>query len=286
MVMKFTVVTVCFNAGDKLKETVKNILAQKDADFELLIKDGASKDDSLLSCKEYLISEGYHLSESDGLQEIYVKEGGFPDVRIYSVPDSGIYDAMNYAVKMAKGDYISFMNCGDSFYSPDVLCKTKEVMESTGNKKIYYGDAYFRRAGNIMHLPEKITPSQCYRHIPCHQACFFKRELWRNKQLNPKYKIRADYDFFLYNYFVGKARPVCLNMVVADYEGGGYSESKENRRRDREEHRSITEKYMSKKQIRKEKLFGVITLQPLRRWIASDSPFSGAYDRLRKKMYR
>lgn len=284
--MKFTVVTVCFNAGDKLKETVSNILKQEDADFELLVKDGASNDNSLENLRAFLVSEGYELTQCTGTEEDYEKAGAGPRVRVVCEPDGGIYDAMNRAVKLAGGDYISFMNCGDNYYSPDVLSVSAGVMEKTGNKKIYYGDAFFRRAGNVMHLPEKITPSQCYRHIPCHQACFFRRDLWRNKQLNPKYKIRADYEFFLYNYFVGRAKPVCLGIVVADYEGGGYSESKENRKRDRLEHKMITEKYMSKKQIRKEKLFGAVTLQPLRRWIASDSPFSGAYDKLRKKMYR
>ena len=284
--MKFTVVTVCFNAGDKLKETVQNILAQKDADFELLVKDGASGDDSLEQLRALLVSEGYELTSCVGTEEVYGGAEDMPAVRIVSEPDGGIYDAMNRAVKMAQGDYISFMNCGDAYHDENVLAETTKVMDRTGNKKIYYGDAFFRRAGNVMHLPEKITPSQCYRHIPCHQACFFRRDLWRNKQLNPKYKIRADYEFFLYNYFVGKAKPVCLGIVVADYEGGGYSESKENRKRDKLEHKVITEKYMTKKQIRKEKVFGAVTLQPLRRWIASDSPFSGAYDKLRKKMYR
>ena len=90
----------------------------------------------------------------------------------------------------------------------------------------------------------------------------------------------------MYHYFVGKAEPVYLNLVVADYEGGGFSESKENRKRDRYEHHVVTEKYMTKQQIGKEKFFGIVTLQPLRRWIAQDSPMSGAYENLRKKMVR
>ena len=57
--MRFTVVTVCYNAGNKLRETVKNILEQKGIAFELLIKDGASKDDSLMKCEEFLVSNGY-----------------------------------------------------------------------------------------------------------------------------------------------------------------------------------------------------------------------------------
>lgn len=285
--MRFTVVTVCYNAGNKLRETVKNILEQKGIAFELLIKDGASKDDSLMKCEEFLVSNGYRKTKQTETENRFEKgDSNSPIVRIVSEPDKSIYDAMNRAVKLARGEYISFMNCGDGYFTPDVLLKTDLKIRESKNRGIYYGDAYFRKAGNVMHMPQKITPSQCYRHIPNHQACFFKRDLWASKQLNPKYRIRADYEFFLYQYFVGKVDPVYLGIVVADYEGGGYSETKENRKRDRYEHKVVTEKYMTKKQIRKEKAFGVLTLQPLRRWIASDSPFSALYDRIRKKMYR
>ena len=279
--MKFTVVTVSFNSGTKLTETIKNVLKQDFEDFEVLIKDGGSKDDSLTFLKEFLKSSGYE--KTDG---VYRKGNAGCSLRLISEKDSGIYDAMNIAVKLAKGEYISFMNCGDYYASDDVLTKTAAVTEETGNKEIYYGDAYFRKVGNVIHMPKEITPSICYRHIPNHQSCFFKRELWRQKQLNPKFKIRADYEFFLHHYFEKNVRPVYLGITVCDYEGGGYSETKENKKRDAYEHHVITEKYMTKKQLRKEKAFRVFTLQPVRKWIAQDSPFSGAYDKVKKSIYR
>ncbi len=280
--MKFTVVTVSFNSGTKLTETIKNVLKQDFADFEILVKDGGSKDDSLSFLKEYLGNEGFR----EGTPGVYEKQSPGCRVRIVSEKDTGIYDAMNTAVKLAGGEYISFMNCGDFFASEDVLTNAAAVMEKTGNKEIYYGDAYFRRVGNVIHMPKEITPSVCYRHIPNHQSCFFKRELWRHKQLNPKYRIRADYEFFLYQYFENKVRPVYLGITVCDYEGGGYSETKENKKRDAYEHHVITEKYMTKAQLRKEKVFRVVTLQPVRKWIAQDSPFSGVYDKVKKSIYR
>ena len=280
--MKFTVITVSFNSGTKLTETVKNILRQDSKDFEILIKDGASKDDSLAFLVDFLKTEGF----SETAQGVYQKEKGGVCVRIVSMKDTGIYDAMNIAVKLAGGEYVSFMNCGDYYASKDVLSKAGEVMEQTGNKEIYYGDAYFRKVGNVIHMPHEITPSVCYRHIPNHQACFFKRELWRSKQLNPKFKIRADYEFFLYQYFEKGVRPQYLGITVCDYEGGGYSETKENRKRDAYEHHVITEKYMTKQQLRKEKVFRVVTLQPLRKWVAQKSPFAGVYDKIKKSIYR
>lgn len=327
--MKFSVLTVTYNSGTKLSETVKKVLAQKYSDYEILVKDGGSKDDSLDFLRKYLEGEGFALqsrreilpkeagkeaedkkeaetgvktedkNETDGKEDKEDKEGpvGFeeiwtsekeptPEIRIFSEPDHGIYDAMNMAVKHSRGEYVSFMNCGDWYASDDVLSLTAAKMEETGNLEIYYGDAYFRSVGNVMHMPSKITPSVCYRHIPCHQACFFRRRLWAGKQLNPKFKIRADYEFFLYHYFAVGVQPVYLGITVADYEGGGYSESSENKKRDAYEHRVITEKYMSKKQITKEKAFRVLTLQPLRTWVAHKSPLAGAYDKLKKSIYR
>ncbi|MBR4580403.1 MAG: glycosyltransferase [Lachnospiraceae bacterium] len=280
--MKFTVVTVTFNSGTKLTETIKNVLKQNYGDFEVLVKDGGSNDDSLAFLKDYLEKEGY-AEKSEG---VFEKRDAGCTLRIVSEKDGGIYDAMNRAVKLAKGEYISFMNCGDYYASDDVLKRCAEVMEKTGNREIYYGDAYFRKVGNVLHMPKEITPSICYRHIPNHQSCFFKRELWRGKQLNPKFKIRADYEFFLYHFFEKDVRPVYLGVTVCDYEGGGYSETKENRKRDAYEHRVITEKYMTKKQLRKEKAFRILTLQPIRKWVAHKSPLSGVYDKVKKSIYR
>ncbi len=142
--MKFTVVTVSFNSGTKLTETIKNVLKQDFEDFEVLIKDGGSKDDSLTFLKEFLKSSGYE--ETEG---VYRKGNAGCSLRLISEKDSGIYDAMNIAVKLAKGEYISFMNCGDYYASDDVLTKTAAVTEETGNKEIYYGDAYFRKVGKL-----------------------------------------------------------------------------------------------------------------------------------------
>ncbi|MBR3637656.1 MAG: glycosyltransferase [Lachnospiraceae bacterium] len=267
--MKITAVTVCFNAGDKLMDTVKDTLKQDFDDFEILVKDGGSMDGSVEKLQKY----------------VEETKPAIP-VRIVSEKDGGIYDAMNRAVKLAKGEYISFMNCGDRYADSSVLRKTAKRMEETGNKEIYYGDAYFRTVGNVIHMPKEITPSVCYRHIPNHQSCFFKRMLWKDKQLNPKYRIRADYEFFLFWYFEKGVRPVYLGITVADYEGGGYSESKENRKRDAYEHKVVTEKYMTKEQLAKEKAFRVVTLQPVRTFIAQKTPLSKAYDAVKRKIYR
>ena len=95
--MKFTIVTVAYNAGEKLLKTVEDTLKQTYEDFEIIVKDGGSSDRSL---------EPVRKLESD-------------KIKIFSGKDNGIYDAMNIAVKAATGDYVIFLNCCDRFYSKD-----------------------------------------------------------------------------------------------------------------------------------------------------------------------
>ena len=115
---KFSIVTVCYNAGDKLYETIKTALKQDYSDFEIIIKDGLSKDDSLL--------------------KVPVDER----ISVYSYGDKGIYDAMNQAVEKITGDYVYFLNCGDSFYDEKVLSGVAEFIEKNPDKGIYYYTTY------------------------------------------------------------------------------------------------------------------------------------------------
>ena len=258
--MIFSVITVCFNAGEKLKNTIDNILSQTFDDYEIIVKDGLSSDDSLSSIPKD------------------------ERIKVFSEKDAGIYDAMNKAVSYASGDYVIFMNCGDAFYDNDVLKKTAEYMSDNPDKKIYYGDAFFCNAKQIISQPKEITESICYRHMPNHQSCFFERKLWDDDGFDIKYKIRADYDFFLRSYFVKNIRPAYLGITVASYEGGGFSES--NQKRDKEEHREIVVKYMGEKKANHYRRIMRLTLQPLRTWIAQKSIFAGAYNSLKKSIYR
>lgn len=260
--VRFTIITVTYNAGDKLKETVTGILKQTYNNYEILIKDGLSQDGSL-----ELIPQ----SEC---------------IRLESCKDSGIYDAMNQAVEMAQGDYIIFMNCGDYFYDDYVLENIAKEIERNPGRGIYYGDAYFRLSDEVIHMPGKITDFVCFRHIPCHQACVFEKTLFENKGFDLNYKIRADYEFFLRQYYRKKVNPYYMDVVVANYEGGGFSESKENRKKDKQEHKAITELYMKKSKLFLYRFIMFVTLQPLRRWIAQRSCFSGIYDAVKTRLYR
>ena len=106
-----------------------------------------------------------------------------------------------------------------------------------------------------------------------------------DKPYDLKYAIRADYDHFLWCFYEAKARMTHMDVTVASYEGGGFSEKKENQKRDLAEHKQITETYMSKKELLKYKGIMAVTLAPLRRCLANNRQFSGIYHRLKESIY-
>ena len=77
-----------------------------------------------------------------------------------------------------------------------------------------------------------------------------------------------------------------MKHIVSSYEGGGYSESKANRKRDYEEHRAIIRIYMSKLQILKYDLIMIATLSTLRKHIAGSKHLSGIYQKIKRSLYR
>lgn len=262
MGIKFSIIVVCYNAGGKLSKTVNSILEQEHAEFEILVKDGLSVDGSLQTLPE--------------------------DARIQvtACGDRGIYDAMNQAVKKAGGDYYCFLNCGDTFAHKDVLQNAAAVIALHPDSLIFYGNTYNEMEKALIPMPEKLTPFTCYRHFPCHQACIYHNSLFAERAYHIKYRIRGDYEHFLWCYFRKNANPKFLGDTVASYEGGGFSEAAVNREADRKEHQEITALYMSRTQLFCYRSVMLLTLAPVRRWLGRQSGLSGIYNGIKKILYK
>jgi len=261
--MKFSVITVCYNAGDKLLSTVENILKQTYDNFEIVIKDGGSKDNSLDSI-------------------ITIKD---PRVRLFSNPDNGIYDAMNQAVKLATGDYVIFLNAGDEFYSEGVLEKAAQLNLPLKNT-IAYGDTYFALSGSLSKAPPVITGSVCYRNIPCHQAIFYSRDLLLKRGFDLSYKIRADFEHFAYSYFKTNTTFIYMKFPVCYYEGGGVSESRINKGKDKEEYKRAVRANIPLGKRFLYRLTLILTLHKLRGMLARNPRTAKFYQVIKGKMYR
>lgn len=259
--MKFSIIITTLNPGEGLINTVESVLAQTFRDYEILIKDGGSKDGSVES----------------------VENMEHPNVRIIRKEDKSIYDGMNQAVKEAKGEYYIFLNAGDVFADGKVLSKVaKHIVETRAD--IVYGNMRRKGQQTIIPYPPRLNDFDYYRNVPCHQVCFYRNQLFTKRAYDLKYKVRCDYEHFLWCVYKERATTSHINYPIAIYEGGGYSETKDNLRISAREHEIITEKYIGKK-ARIYKLVMIITLQPLRQWMSSNPVFSSIYQGIKGMIY-
>lgn len=266
----FSIVVVSLNPGERLKKTIYSILEQTFTDYEVIIKDGGSKDGSA----DFLTEEG--------ILEKY------PQIQWITQPDKSIYDGMNQAVSYAKGKYVQFLNCGDLFYEKEVLQKTADCITARGEldaPAIFYGNQYNLLQNSIVTSAPQINDFTCYRNVPCHQVCFYDRRLFEKRAYLPQYTVRADYEHFLYSVYEEKALTFSMPVTVCVYEGGGYSETKENRKKSAAQHKEITSKYLGKKAL-KYRLIMLLTLSGLRGKIAESPRLSKVYNGVKSKIYR
>lgn len=275
--MKFSIVTVALNPGEKLQKTLDSVFCQTCTDYEVILKDGGSTDGSMDKWK----------SPPD------FGTGAGSRVRFFEKPDKGIYDAMNQAVQQVQGDFVLFLNCGDVLADERVLERVAERIDEERTTEcavgerlpVFYGDTFSAAAKVTITSSPKITGFTCYRNIPCHQSCFYSVDLCRTKPYDLQYKIRADYDHFLWCFYRAGAKFLHMEFPVSSYEGGGYSESRENAERDKLEHEAIVREYMSGPELFRYRTVMALTLAPLRRKMAESRLFAGIYHWLKKAVY-
>ena len=266
------ILIVSLNPGDRLKKTLNSIFSQSYKDYRVIIKDGGSKDGSLKD----LIDNGYFNSHDN--------------VNIVQKPDKSIYDGMNQAIEAMfdelgnEDHYCLFLNCGDTFHDDTVLERVIPYLKEYDRDHIIYGDQYNLIQQCMVSSAPQINEFSLYRNVPCHQVCFYSTKLFRNRAYDTRYSVRADYEHFLYSCYELKAECEHIDVIICDYEGGGYSETKENRKRSATEHKEITKKYMGKA-ANKYRLIMLLTLAPLRTRIAEDPKTSHIYNSLKKRIY-
>lgn len=199
-----SIITITYNAAGVLRPTMDSVATQTMRDFEHIVIDGASKDSTVEIANSY------------------------PDTKVISETDKGLYDAMNKGLHRAKGKYVLFLNAGDSFHSPDTLSiystrclKDDEII--AGDTVIVDSD---RRILYPRHLsvPQRLDfKSFASGMMVCHQAFMVKRELAPDYDL--AYKFSADYDWTA-NCLKNADPKKCTNLhcVTIDYLSDGMTD--------------------------------------------------------------
>ena len=191
--IRFSVVTITYNAEAVLQRTLDSVLCQSYEDVEHLIIDGDSKDTTLAMAESYKRQSD---TSDNGHQVI-----------IQSEPDRGIYDAMNKGLTQASGDYVVFMNAGDTFPSADTLeqvahhCHLAEL-PSDELPGVLYGDTNMvDNEGRFLHPRQHRPPQQLtwrsFRKgmLVCHQAFYARTDIAKNVPYDTRYRFSADVDW-------------------------------------------------------------------------------------------
>ncbi len=208
--IKISVVTITYNAARNIQRTLDSVGCQNYLHVEHMIIDGASKDDTVKIAERYR-RESPH------------------EVIILSEPDGGLYDAMNKGLQKATGDYVVFLNAGDSLHAANTLQRVAACSE--GNPAVIYGDtAMTDSEGNFLglrrHRPPQTLTWRSFKQgmLVCHQAFYVRLDIAKRFPYNLKYRHSADVDWCIR---VMKEADRCSLLLVnshtilADFEEGG-----------------------------------------------------------------
>lgn len=181
--MKFTIVTSTYNSGKTVRDTIESVLRQTYTDYEYIIKDGGSKDNTLEIVREY-----------------EPKFGG--KMKIVSERDKGIYDAMNKGFQMATGDILMLINSDDLFARNDAVELVAKEFEKHPEADGVYADLYYVSQNNINNIVRVWKTGQQksmrYGWLPAHPTFYVKRECYEKYgYFNLKYPLAADFELML-----------------------------------------------------------------------------------------
>lgn len=205
-----TVITTTYNLvmngrAEYIKECIESVHSQSYANFEHIIIDGASSDGTLDVLKEY-------------------EDKGW--LKVYSEPDSGIYQAMNRGIDRANGKYVVFLNSDDFFSSINAIKDSVELLESN-NADVSFADVSY------LYDDKKSRPwvgdlSIVFSAPPfCHQTMFTKTDVLKEiGYFNENYKIASDYEMMIKLVLKGY-KFVHLKENISTFRYGGYSSERD-----------------------------------------------------------
>jgi len=231
--MKLSIVTINYNNAEGLRRTLESVAAQTNRNFEHIIVDGGSADGSVDVIKEY---------ESTIKQSVTIDQSTI-QIKWVSEKDKGIYNAMNKGIRMAKGEYLLFLNSGDAlenaevvenFYKADIKTDIATGIEKETNGHLIYPKK-----------EEELSYSFFYDDTLMHQSTFIRRDAFeRFGMYNEGNRIVSDWEWFFNAIMKQNASYEPLDFVVALFDGEGISNSKRVQQAHNEEREGVRQRIM------------------------------------------
>lgn len=206
--MKISIITVTYNRAHVIKEAIESVLRQKYKNYEYIIVDGASKDNTIEIIKEF--------------------EARFEGrLRWISESDKGLYDAINKGFKMATGDVLGIINSDDYFHRDDAFDIVAKAFDNPNTSAIYADERvvgendktlYYDRANYFRTWMYRIGL------MPGHASFYAKKELFeRYGYYKTDYKITADYELMLRFAYVNHVKMKYIPVDLLSFRTGGVS---------------------------------------------------------------
>lgn len=196
--MLFSIITINYNNCEGLRQTIGSVVSQTFHDYEYIVIDGGSTDESVNIIKSFSDKIDYWVSEKD----------------------RGIYHAMNKGVAHAHGEYCLFMNSGDCFYNRQVL---SHFFESHANEDVVVGKVAIDDANQIISPPpqNEFTMYHLYSGSIPHQGSFIRTKLLKQFPYDEELKISSDWKFFVQTLIFHDCSIRYIDDFVARYDTGG-----------------------------------------------------------------
>lgn len=196
---KLSIIIPTFNSSAVLGRALDSIVNQTFTDWEVLVMDGVSTDDTVKIAQSY----------------------NDPRIRIYSEPDKGIYDAMNKGIRKANGEWLYFLGSDDWLLTSDTLQSVFSM--EINDCDVVYGDV---EAPQLAPQNSGEWSLDTIDYNRCHQGIFYKKTIFaRLGNYNLKFRVWADYYLNLKWFFNSHIKKKHIQTIIAHYSQGGFSSS-------------------------------------------------------------
>jgi glycosyltransferase involved in cell wall biosynthesis len=198
----FSIVIATYNCGHKIAATIDSVLSQRGDLYEVIIVDGGSMD-----------------------QTAQVVESYNRDFTFISEADGGVYHAFNKGISLSSGKYIFFLGAGDRLR--DGVLEEVAMILPADDSSFVYGNAYLVKQSLV--YAGEFSPKDFTTRNLCQQAIFYGRSIFGLQgNFDLKYKVYADHAFNMRCFADSRMKKIYIGTVIADFEGGGISETQED----------------------------------------------------------
>lgn len=196
-----SIIIPTYNSGQTIRRALDSITGQTFKDFEVLVMDGQSTDDTVRIVEAY---KKYH-----------------SHIKIFSERDKGVYEAMNKGIELSRGEWLYFLGSDDFLYQTNTIEEFSKL-DNLVEVDVCYGNVYYTYTRALYN--GKFDFQKLIKRNICHQAIFFRKEVFdKIGKFNLKYRIHADWDHNIRWFYSSKIVSKYVDLTFATFTHGGIS---------------------------------------------------------------